>query len=273
MKIFMTVVSDVRSLQPDDHEIIRQRSFFPSLTLALEAMCTLTLIPVLAQDGGQTLRLAFNRDELRSRPAALPPTRARFGEHDAVMPIDPVSHGTWIAASSAGIVFALLNGNSQRRVAKTSRGTIIPRLLALDVVDDAAVAAMRLPFPEFDSFRLLILDLSVHFEIAWDGEGVSMSTAPLTEPFMTTSSSFGETIHDSRRKLFEEMLAHHATAEEQDAFHDHRWEDRPEISVNMERDEAVTVSRTIVTLSNEEATLFYRPLAGDSSTLTLPIDA
>src|SRR5262249_44773985 len=69
------------------------------------AMCTLTVLPL---EGDRT-RLAFNRDELRTRPEALPPQWTHHGSRSAVHPIDPVSNGTWIAANDAGLALALLN--------------------------------------------------------------------------------------------------------------------------------------------------------------------
>src|SRR5690348_7977222 len=78
-------------------------------------VCTLTIIPLgkrVRSDRGATpvsgIRLACNRDESRLRPPALPPELRQFGNRLAVLPIDPVSDGTWIAASDAGLVFVLM---------------------------------------------------------------------------------------------------------------------------------------------------------------------
>ena len=70
-------------------------------------MCTLTILPL----GGASTRLAFNRDEQRTRPAALPPQVRQFGGRTALMPVDPVSDGTWLAVNDAGLVLALHNVN------------------------------------------------------------------------------------------------------------------------------------------------------------------
>jgi hypothetical protein len=86
------------------------------------------------------MRMVCNRDESRSRPAALPPQVREFGKQRAILPIDPVSGGTWIAASSAGLAMTLLNsypapagplapGATEELL--ESRGTIIPYLLHL----------------------------------------------------------------------------------------------------------------------------------------------
>ena len=56
--------------------------------------------------------MACNRDELLTRGAALAPSIRLPGERRVTMPVDPDSGGTWIAASDAGLVFTLLNVNS-----------------------------------------------------------------------------------------------------------------------------------------------------------------
>src|SRR5205085_949351 len=95
-------------------------------------MCTLTVVPL--PDG--TVRLAFNRDERRTRPAGLPPVRRLFGPRQAVLPTDPASGGTWLAVNDAGLALAILNATPERPPATAggnrSRGAIIPALLGCD---------------------------------------------------------------------------------------------------------------------------------------------
>ena len=65
-------------------------------------MCTVTLLPL-----GDHLRVMTNRDELHTRPSAHPPFITRAGAALALMPVDPQGGGTWIAGTSAGLVFAI----------------------------------------------------------------------------------------------------------------------------------------------------------------------
>src|SRR5688572_26484109 len=100
-------------------------------------MCTVSVIALPGVDGG--FRLACNRDELLTRPAALPPEVRMFRERRGAMPIDPTSGGTWIAVNDAGLAVALLNVNRrgpQKFSDRTSRGRIIPSLLHCDSADD-----------------------------------------------------------------------------------------------------------------------------------------
>jgi hypothetical protein len=88
-------------------------------------MCTVTFIP--RREG---YLLAMNRDEKITRGRAAPPTVVEIGSAQVVYPQD-VQGGTWIAASSCGIAFALLNWNDAGLVQpKTrSRGCVIPALI------------------------------------------------------------------------------------------------------------------------------------------------
>ncbi len=68
-------------------------------------MCTVTFIP--RREG---YLLAMNRDERITRGQATPPTVVEIGSVQVLYPRD-IQGGTWIAASSCGIAFALLNWN------------------------------------------------------------------------------------------------------------------------------------------------------------------
>ena len=91
-------------------------------------MCTVTFLPM-----GDGLRVMANRDERHTRPSAHPPSIARAGGALALMPIDPQGGGTWIAGTSAGLVFALLNAAGESRAVAPSRGRLILELV--DCID------------------------------------------------------------------------------------------------------------------------------------------
>jgi hypothetical protein len=69
-------------------------------------VCTLSVVPI-----GDRVRLAFNRDEKRTRAPGLPPRAARIGHRTAILPTDPASGGTWLAVNDAGLALAVLNVN------------------------------------------------------------------------------------------------------------------------------------------------------------------
>ena len=226
-------------------------------------MCTVSVIAL----PDEVLRLAFNRDELLTRPPALPPQRVRFRSREAVMPIDPQSNGTWIAASDAGLLFALLNvtrGWPPRSTDHSrSRGEIIPWLLHHDTVVRAVSSFDSFSPTSFAPFDLLVLDHSGGAEVLWDGSRIIRRELSIDFlPLMLTSSGLGDELVDSpRRALFHQMITlGECTAASQDEFHRHRWIDRPYLSVCMNRSDARTVSRTVIELSEDQALMFYEPL-------------
>lgn len=115
-------------------------------------MCTLSFLPV--KDG---YIAAMNRDELRTRPAGLPPAIYSSGELSLVYPHES-GGGTWIGANSRGTLLALLNWYSMETgklgEKNRSRGEVIP--IALQELDPLHVegAVRRLGLTGIYPFRL-----------------------------------------------------------------------------------------------------------------------
>ena len=234
-------------------------------------MCTVSVIQI-GDRLDRAIRAVCNRDELRTRPPALPPEVRVFGARRAIMPVDPVSGGTWIAVNDAGLVMTLLNSRPTTRRAidapPVSRGTIIPRLLGSSTFEQAVESALNLRSRDYEPFRLLVLDLESLCEVVSDGmELRTFRTAMDARPLLFTSSSLGdEVVERPRRELFERLVSPSATAAAQDAFHRHVWAGREHVSVQMSRADARTVSRTKVELSPRGARITYEPV-GDVAAL------
>ena len=224
-------------------------------------MCTLTLLPIHGVDG-RGLRLAFNRDESRRRAKALSPRRFICGGHNVLMPIDPESTGTWIALSDVGIALAVMNINpcdSPERSPRQSRGAIIPALLKQDSLETMRDAVRRLYLEDFAPFRL-VLATADQVSVLEHRDG-TLHQAPQSPdaPLMFTSSGLGDHLVEApRRELFQAMLQSPSSGM-QDAFHRHQWADRPHLSVCMTRQDAHTVSHTLVHLAAHRATMLYVP--------------
>jgi hypothetical protein len=241
-------------------------------------MCTVTVVP-----GREAIRLACNRDELRSRAAALPPRIEHFGPRRAILPVDPTSGGTWVAVNDAGLALALLNVNSRNRpaaapAAPLSRGNIIPALLHADTLLAAAFSALALAPSQYAPFRLVLVGWREAVEVHSDGTRIRLAwRLGLTSPQLFTSSGLGDqAVEGPRRRLFGEWFDRTGDRfAQQDAFHRHRWPDRPHLSVCMDRQDARTVSHTIVSLDPDAVTLTYHPDApdrpADAVVLALPI--
>ncbi len=245
-------------------------------------MCTLSIIPLTAQSDARddvlprqaAMRVVCNRDESRWRAAAVPPQVRAFGRHKGMLPIDPASNGTWIAASDAGLVLVLMNVYAagaqaiQPIAAPTSRGTIIPDLLASENLEQACRAANRLPHASFEPFRLVIADPQAFVELVWSG-GIWRPGQPqaVDRPVLFTSSGLGdEVVGAPRCRLFAVCCAPgRDPLAGQDAFHRHVWPGAEFRSVWMTRAEALTVSRTEIELDSRQATMRYVARVGDTA--------
>lgn len=227
-------------------------------------MCTASIIPVR---GG--FRLAVNRDELRARAPALRPTVVDLeGGGRAAWPTDADAGGTWIAVNDAGVALTLLNGNPRPMPPMppedrlTSRGLIIPGLIASTSSRGAMQRLRAIEVAHFAPFRLVAVDGDEVCDAVWDRRRLRVLSMPLV-PRCFVSSGLGDDRARPRLGLFDECVARSgALPAAQDAFHSHRWHDRPEISVMMERPEARTVSVTIVTRSADGVRMHYRDDAG-----------
>lgn len=225
-------------------------------------MCTLTIVP--ASDN--RVRVAFNRDEQRTRSPAMPPQKVRADNRTVVLPIDPASGGTWLAVNDAGLVLALLNVNrGEHHVGikpVRSRGEIIPVLMGADS-PSAALAAMEQSFDYrvFASFRLVLIGQGVVADFRWDGvEPMVMSRLIGGTPQMFTSSGLGDHLVETvRRELFDDLFSGSSQTWEkaQESFHRHRWPGREHLSVNMSRDDARTVSFSTIDIGREHAVFAY----------------
>ena len=91
----------------------------------------------------------------------------------------------------------------------------------------------------------------------------------LDGPLLFTSSSLGDALVEApRQQLFQRMVVEGRCGwlPGQRHFHRHQWPSRPEISVRMERHDALTVSRTVVEVTRATRSLFYEaPVTGGSS--------
>ncbi len=246
-------------------------------------MCTVTIVPTFGPAGVRSgIRVACNRDESRGRPAALRPIEKTFSRHRALMPVDTVSGGTWIAVNDAGLVLTLLNQNpgDMRGITfldKTSRGGIIPALLYADTLTEACELARDIDVSIYPPFRLVMADTAYCIVMSGDGGVSTTHREPISAPIFFTSSGLGDALVEApRRELFHSLFDDDSSAwaQNQDAFHRHHWKDRPELSVDMSREDATTVSLTLVELSRDYTTLTYHPASpsvhAEDSTLRLP---
>lgn len=231
-------------------------------------VCTLSIISLPTErephlTGLAGFRVAMNRDEEHSRPAAIPPRwRALGGRGRAIWPTDPKGGGTWIGAREDGHVFCLLNYNLRPAPPTPrdpiSRGRIIPALVEHPDTDATITALSTLELDRFAPFRLVIVapdgpsrpwrgGARVH-ELRWDGAQLAQPPA-ISPSACFVSSGLGDHTVTPRLELFRARVASGASRRVQDEFHSHSWPDRPAESVMMHRADARTVSVTTVEVS------------------------
>jgi hypothetical protein len=235
-------------------------------------VCTLTVVPL----GRGRYRVGFNRDEARSRPPALPPQHRRFGDRHAILPMDPLSGGTWLAVNDAGLLFALTNRNPRQPAAPAnrSRGDIVPGFLDCGSPAEVARRLASFEVDRYAPFRLVVLARAGLSILTWDGTARRDEyLAAVTAPVMFTSSGLGDDLVEGPRgELFEQLVPPaRSPADAQDAYHRHVWPDRPHLSVNMARADARTVSHTLVELTPQEALMTYLPDAPSAAFDTVEI--
>ena len=116
-------------------------------------MCTLTFVPTV--DG---YRAGMNRDELLTRPTALPPEIHEREGMKAVYPREP-SGGTWIACNSSENLLALLNWNEIATASlgeeRRTRGLVIPHLILEENSSSTDFGLKRLSLGGVFPFRLV----------------------------------------------------------------------------------------------------------------------
>jgi uncharacterized protein with NRDE domain len=228
-------------------------------------MCTLTIAPRLnGQNEVSNWRLSFNRDEQRSRPAAVPPQRGQAGRRLAVYPRDPVSQGAWLGLNDAGFVAALLNINllvPWRNTPKVSRGRVVPWLLELASVEAALERLFGLEVHGFAPFRVVLLRNEWIAQFSWDGRRTSIvAPSRLSSATFFTSSALGDALVDPpRRRLFKAVAGNFSSDIAQDAFHSRRDAKHPELGVNMSRRDAATVSYSVVENARDFLRFSYWP--------------
>lgn len=233
-------------------------------------MCTVSLVST-----GDRLRLMCNRDEQHARPEACHPRAQATRDGFALLPIDPRGCGTWIAATSSGLVLAVLNGDGPAPPGAVSRGRLIPALLDGRTIAEVVERADDLRHTPWPAHRIVVASRARAVELRVRGRGVSVREMSLSTPLMLTSSSFeAGAVIPERRALFTSTVVESADPlAAQDAFHRSRIEGRAWASVDMRRHDAATHSITTVDISLERIAMRYEPLrhlAGAAGWISLP---
>lgn len=221
-------------------------------------MCTLSFVP--KADG---FLLGMNRDEQRTRAMALPPAQHPCGDLPALYPREP-GGGTWIGINGGGLCAALINWYSRpqyRGEPAFSRGAIIPRLLSFPCLDDMERSLLSLPLARLNPFRLFMLGRGSEGvrEYRSDGSGIVRVDHPRETAHWFSSG------HDEASATATRGAVCLKAAGEPDAgtlpwlerLHSSHDPKRGADSICMHRDDAVTMSLTLLGITGDSAFMRY----------------
>lgn len=234
-------------------------------------MCTVSW---LRQAEGYVL--LSNRDERHTRKPASGPRVGNSRGVSFVAPVDGDYGGSWIGANQFGLTLCLLNRYVDHRGARlgtadesadpdrdyASRGLLLSDLLDCRHCEDASERLNDIDLSRFRPFTLLALS-SDHTPILIDWNGAERSIEIDAEARMPlTSSSFqGPNVTTVRRNVFAEMVSQRGRVDTAllHQFHRSHLHERGPYSVCMHRDDAATVSLSIVTVTKDAVEFVYHP--------------
>lgn len=210
----------------------------------------------------------FNRDESRSRLPGVEPVVSSVQGVRLVAPKDGAAGGTWIFGNEYGLVAGILNRYDVDDAVASRSGTRISRgLLLLSLAASKSVEALdqRLRGMDLSPYRhFLIVGLDLHCPARqwnWNGRFLEV-TGDVEKRLPVTTSSFDpEEVMQTRKELFATVMgaAQRPSVDLFRRFHETEIEGRPEYSVCMEREDAITVSFSHLTVTRDEVRFRYAP--------------
>lgn len=228
-------------------------------------MCTVAIVHL--GDGGY--RLGHNRDERRTRARGTAPVCERAEGVRYLAPGDPEGGGTWIAVNEAGVSACLLNAADVPGRAPVedprSRGLLVREAMSCRTIEQA-VARFSGQDREWGRRRAFHLVIATPGDtrcpphlarLTWDGAYLRWDR-PGVPALFTSSTWQGGGVDAPRRELWNRWLAaSRDPAAEVGAWLAGHDPVRGPLSVCMHRDEAHTVSRTLVSVSPRGIVLDY----------------
>jgi uncharacterized protein with NRDE domain len=210
--------------------------------------------------------LLCNRDERFTRkPAQGPQIRSLRGV-SYVAPVDGDHGGSWIGVNQSGVTLCLLNHYGDRSIKRdekyVSRGSLLKDLLDSLSSREVVQRVDEMELDRFQPFTLLVVSAGdPAISIQWTGaECIFDFCADACMP-LTSSSLKDPKVVALRQKLFAEMLSKRTALDTEllHQFHRSHWPERGRSSVCMHRDDAATVSLSIVTVDRDTIEFRYQP--------------
>lgn len=206
--------------------------------------------------GPEGYDLLFNRDELHTRPIALPPRRGERNGVRFLAPLDPLGGGTWIAANELGLCLFLLNRrpNREPRAPQASRGLIPLALIDASEIGEIGRRAAALDLGRYRPFTLgAIAPGGPPVVFAWTGDALDVTDA---RPPLVSSSVGDDSLFAERRATYPKVLL---SIRKLLAYQRSHGSGPSAASVCMHREDAQTVSFSRVRVTGSRVRLGYAP--------------
>jgi Transport and Golgi organisation 2 len=228
-------------------------------------VCTATFIPLK----NNSYLFTHNRDEKVNRTIATLPRRYKMGDGAVVMPVDPISNGTWIATSSCVFSLCILNGGFEFHESvppyAKSRGQII---LDFFKYGDAQKMCYEYDWSGYEPFTFLIvqhINKVVHlFEIVWNGSKINLNIMDATEPHIWSSSTlYTAAEKQKRQQWFYAFVENQSEISETEIIQFHHFVPKDAndegFIIDRELSGRKTVSLTCIhNFRNENCTFYYK---------------
>lgn len=220
--------------------------------------------------------VCFNRDEQRTRAIAESPKVYRESSTQVIMPTDPDGGGTWISVNQYGVFLGLLNfyeaniGNKSQEIlvgSYISRGLLIRELSCCENLSDFEVMLSPDNLKQYQPFKIIFISKNAKKLFVWNGVILSNN---VLDNFISSSSFNTQSVLKYRYKQFEQaendlLKLHTDHTDRKDAY-----------SICMHRDDAKTVSLSVIKIDNSEVSFQYWDGAPcscqPSETISLVID-
>jgi hypothetical protein len=222
-------------------------------------VCTLSWTPL---PGGYAL--AMSRDERRTRARALPPARMTIQAIPVLMPIDPEGGGSWVSVNAQGLSLALLNRyeESPQDLAGpfTSRGLLVRELAWAADHDAVARGLGSMGLGTYRPFTLVAVG-SGRAPHLFDWDGSHLTLSEVTQPGLVRASSGSNQVEAERERndLFRAAAAESGrlSVAAMERLHRSHLPQKGPLSICMHRDEATTVSLSLITVFDRTISILY----------------
>ena len=232
-------------------------------------MCTVSWLK--QADGYQVF---CNRDERRTRRAALAPSVHERNGVQFIAPEDGDHGGAWIGVNEYGLTLCLLNryeepGNAAVNNVPThhelrSRGLLLTELLDCRSRATVKDRLLTTTLDRFQPFTLLLLCPAQPALLAhWDGRRISFESCDDVAPPLISSAFDTAEVIAARREQFSRLTAN-ATELNFDRLYEFHRSHEPSASaysVCMHRDDAQTVSFSWINVTGQQIEFWYHPQA------------